>query len=245
MKINNITIGIAALAFSFGALHADTIPFAVSNGGGIIVDQLGSPASAQTNLPAGINPIEASMMRMSFLPGWDGVFGNSGQNYLQLNTGGVVTYDGNQSAVVIDGTASNTWAIQNYQGGASILNSSLRGTIVSMSLTDMGNGDAQFNATLATDGFFHWYTDFNGNLDLTDDVTAIYHAWGTNILPVVYVSGLLHSDAPEVIDGGGYYHNNVPAYQLTFSFGVPDSGTTVMMIGMSFLGLGYIRRRIR
>lgn len=127
------------------------------------------------------------------------------------------------------GTPSNIWTFQNFPIIGPSPVTVLGGTIASMYLSSPTGGLAQFDATLIID------PSLLSNLNLL----------GLNGL--VYVSGKLSTQGNIAENGGGYYHNDVapPPHILTFSFGVPDSGSTVLLIGLAFLGLGVSRRRLR
>lgn len=247
MKIfNQLLSGSALLVASSLAMVALPLEFATSAGGGIYTNG----SLFQTQNPAGA-PYSA-MMGIDFNGeynsgtenDWADKFGDRGQFRFELNTEGIVAVDGNAVITPVP-VPGMTWAIQNVSSG-SVLNSVLRGTIQSISLTPTGTNDqnqttAWFQAVLQSDGYFHGYGDWNKNGNPGDDVEPlsqlvvgglggeIFHSDG-----LVYVSGLLVQDSVN----GNYFHNNVPTDNtLHFSFGVPDQGGTNILLGLGILGL--------
>jgi hypothetical protein len=224
--IKSLSVG-AGLLLSIGTLLAGPIHFAQSDGGAIVVN--GSDYNTISNSPL-LQP--STMMGFRF----DGtlgapsneaadIFGDQGQFRFELNTAtGVDIFDAAYPALGV-AAGSATWAIQNVQG-MNVVNSLFRGTVNSISLNQT---TGLFSATLATDGYIHWYYGTG--------VTAM-SSWGLDGL--IYVTGnLIQSESNPAV-----FHNNVPDNTLQFSFGVPDSGTTALLIGLALLGLGATRRRL-
>ncbi len=168
---------------------------------------------------------------------WADKFGDRGQFRFDLNVTGIVAVDG-YPAYVSPGTYSyetspvsgKTWAINNLSGG-NVVNSVLRGTIQSINF-----GENTFDAVLLSDGFFNGYGDWNKNGDVTDDKEPLSDLPVGNTKYVlngkVYVSGTL-DQAPT----GG------KTWNLTYTFGVPDSSSTLMLLGIAFSGMAFVRRR--
>lgn len=212
-------------------LAATTIHFATSNGGGIQVNGVNFSTSFPSGTPTDMMGLKFDGTYNLGTPNdWADIFGEQGQFRFELDTlGGVDVKDLNAPSDWTPASAGTAqWAIQNYQSGV-VKNSVMRGTIQTISLSAAGH----FQATLVTDGAFHWYYG--------SGITPL-SSWGLDGL--VYVSGDLIPD--DTIPG--YYHNSVilpPDHRLHFSFGVPDNFSTLVLTAMGLAGLAFTKLNFR